>query len=247
MTRAVLLLLLLAGCAAPTRRTATTSHQGPQSWAAVLVAGDGSIPVFDNATGRMATLLEAVGTPADDIHRFSASPDVLAKPHVQLASKERVLDVIASLHPAPGQACFVFMTSHGAHGPGLFLSPRHEFLSPADLDAALDSGCGSAPSVAIVSACYTGNFAVAPMTRPNRIILTAAAADRPSFGCGAGQELAFYDECLLQTLGSLPRDWPEVVSDTGRCVSRLEAQDRERPSQPQSAIGEATHGIAVPG
>ena len=247
MTRAILLLLLLAGCAGPGQRVATQAHQGPQHWAAVLVAGDGSIPVFDNATGRMATLLEAVGTPAGDIHRFSVSPDMLAKPRVQLASKERVLDAIATLHPAPGQACFVYMTSHGAHGPGLFLSPRHEFLSPSDLDAALDSGCGSAPTVAIVSACYTGNFAVAPMSRPNRIILTAAAADRPSFGCGSGQEFAFYDECLLKSLGGLPHDWPDVATDTGRCVAKLEAEDREQPSRPQSAIGSRVGDLAVPG
>jgi hypothetical protein len=244
--RAALLLLLLAGCAAPAQH-AGPAHQAPQRWAAVLVAGDGSIPVFDNATGRMATLLEAVGTSPADIHRLSAAPDMLAQPHVQLASKAQVLDVIASLHPAPGQACFVFMTSHGAHGPGVFLAPHHEFLSPADLDRALDAGCGDTPTVAIVSACYTGNFAQAPMTRPNRIVLTAAAADRPSFGCGAGQDLAFYDECLLRSLGSLPHDWPDVVTDTGRCVKQLEAHDKEPPSNPQSFVGDAAARLPVPG
>jgi hypothetical protein len=245
--RTALLLLLLAGCAAPAQRATATAHQAPERWAAVLVAGDGAIPVFDNATGRMATLLEAVGTAPADIHRLSAAPDMLAKPHVQLASKAQVLDVIANLHPAPGQACFVYMTSHGAHGPGVFLAPHHEFLSPAELADALDAGCGDAPTVAIVSACYTGNFTQAPMTRPNRIVLTAAAADRPSFGCGAGQEFAFYDECLLRSLGSLPHDWPEVVSDTGRCVAKLEAQDHEPPSLPQGFVGGAATRLPVPG
>ncbi len=51
------------------------------------------------------------------------------------------------------------MTSHGAHGPGLYLAAHDEFLSPDDLDAALGAGCGAAPTVAIVSACYTGDFA----------------------------------------------------------------------------------------
>ncbi len=84
--------------AAPCRVHARSSRPPPRargrrsSWAAVLVAGDGSIPVFDNATGRMADLLEAVGTRPGDIHRFSAAPDMLAQPHVQLASKARVLD-----------------------------------------------------------------------------------------------------------------------------------------------------------
>ena len=111
----------------------------------------------------------------------------------------------------------------------------------------MDSGCGTAPTVAVVSACYTGAFAQPPMARPNRIVLTAAAADRPSFGCGAGQQFAFYDECLLRSLHSLPRNWPEVIADTGRCVAALEKRDGEPASMPQSTVGTDATGLAVPG
>ena len=246
MMRPLLILLLLAGCA-PTRQAAPIREAAPQRWTAVLVAGDASIPVFDNATGRMAELLEAVGTPPGAIHRLSSSPDMLAKPMIQLASKARVLDAIANLRPEPGQACLVFMTSHGAHGPGIYLAPRTEFLAPEELDAALDSGCGAAPTVAIVSACYTGAFAQPPMARPNRVVLTAAAADRPSFGCGAGQQFAYYDECLLRSLQSLPSNWPEVAADTGRCVAVFEKHDGEPASMPQTAVGAAAARLATPG
>ncbi len=247
MIRAALLLLLLAGCASrPPPARALAPLPAPQSWAAVLVAGDGSLPVFDNATRRMADLLTAVGTPAADIQRFSAAPDELAKPRVQIATRSRILDALAGLHPAPGQACFVFMTSHGAHGPGLYLAPREEFIAPAALDAALDAGCGSAPTVAIVSACYTGGFAQPPMTRPNRIVLTAAAADRPSFGCGAGQVYTFFDDCLLRMMHALPRDWQEVADNTARCVAVLEKEEHERPSMPQTWIGAEVARLPVP-
>ena len=247
MIRAIMLLALLAGCA-PTRQAAAPARSpAPQRWAAVLVAGDSSIPVFDNATGRMADLLAAVGTAPGDVRRFSAAPDVLSLPHVQLASKARVLSGIASLHPQPGQACLVFMTSHGAQGSGIYLAPHEEFVSPEELSDALDQGCGAAPTVAIVSACYSGSFAQPPMARPNRIVMTAAAADRPSFGCGAGAEFAFYDECLISTLHNLPRNWPDVVADTGRCVAGLEARDKEPASMPQSAVGAEAAGLPVPG
>ena len=241
----LVLLLLLAGCAPGP----VTPARGPgqQRWVAVLVAGDGSIPVFDNATSRMTELLEAIGTPPAMIHRFSDAPDTLAKPRVQLASKARVLDGIAGLRPQPGQACLVFMTSHGAHGPGLYLAAHEEFLTPDELDSALSAGCAASPTVAIVSACYSGVFAQPPMARPNRIVLTAAAADRPSFGCGAGAEYAFYDECLIRSLHSLPRDWQEVIADTGSCVAGLEARDKQPASMPQSAVGPAVAGLAVPG
>ena len=247
MTRAgLILLILLAGCArAPVAPVARST--GPQHWVAVLVAGDGSIPVFDNATGAMAELLEHAGVPAQDIHRFSASPDILAKPHVQVATRARVLDAVATLNPAPGQACLVFITSHGAHGEGVYLAPRTEFIPPEDLDTALRAGCGSAPTVAIVSACYTGGFAQPPVAQANRIVLTASAADRPSFGCGAGRQLTYYDQCVLGSLGSLPRDWREVVADTDQCVTQKEAQEHTAPSDPQSSIGRAVAGLPVAG
>ena len=247
LTPILLATILLAGCTATRQAAGPARLPSPQRWDAVLVAGDGSIPVFDNATSRIADLLAAVGTTPGDIHRFSDAPDILAQPRVQLASKARVLEGIASLHPQPGQACLVYMTSHGAHGPGLYLAAHEEFISPDELASALDRGCGAAPTVAIVSACYTGNFARPPMTGPNRIVLTAAAADRPSFGCGAGAQYAFYDECLIRTLHALPRDWPEVITDTGRCVSELEAHDKEPPSLPQSSVGANAAGLPVPG
>ena len=247
MARAALLLVvLLAGCAR-LEQASPARGAGSQRWVAVLVAGDGSIPVFDNATGAMAGLLERSGVPNDDIHRLSASPDALSKPHVQVATRARVLDSVAAMHPAPGQACLVFITSHGAHGPGVYLAPRTEFLSPDDLDTALRAGCGSAPTVAIVSACYTGAFAGPPVAQPNRIVLTAAAADRPSFGCGAGRELAYYDQCLLGSLDSLPRDWRDVIGETDRCVTGLETAEHEPPSDPQSYVGRNAAGLPVAG
>ncbi len=245
MIRAIALLLLLAGCA-PTRQ-ALPRAPAPQRWVAALVAGDGSLQVFDNATAQVAGLLAAVGTQPGDIHRFSAAPDVLAQPRVQLASKARVLEGIASLRPRPGEACLVFMTSHGAHGRGLYLSPHEEFVTPGELAAALDEGCGAAPTVAVVSGCYTGDFARAPVAGPNRVVLAAAAADRPSFGCSAGSQYTFYDACLLQALHSLPSGWPGVIADTGRCVTALEARDKEPASMPQSAVGAAAGAVPVPG
>jgi hypothetical protein len=219
----------------------------PQHWVAVLVAGDGSLPVFDNAVDRMDALLRRSGTPESDIHRLSAARSVLAQPGVQVATRAHVLDAVANLHPAYGQACFVFITSHGAHGPGVYLSPWTEFVPPDQLDVALQAGCGDAPTVAVVSACYTGDFAQAPMARANRIVLTAARADRPSFGCGAGRELAWYDQCLLGTLAARPATWPDVIADTDACITRLETKAGEPASDPQSAVGQSVARLAVVG
>ncbi len=85
------------------------------------------------------------------------------------------------------------------------------------------------------------------MAGADRVVLTAAAADRPSFGCGAGSQYTFYDECLLRALHGLSSGWPGVITDTGRCVTALEARDKEPASMPQSAVGAAAGAVPVPG
>ena len=235
-----LLAALLAGCS---QAALPAQAAAPPHWLAVLAAGDDSLPVFDNAVGAMAQVLRSDGAGSAEIHRFSAA----RRAGAQLSTRSRVLAQIAAMHPGDGQACFVFLTSHGAHGPGLYLAPRTEFIDPAALDRALASGCGDAPTVAIVSACYTGNFARMPMARPNRIILTAARADRPSFGCGAGRELTYYDGCLLQSLAAQPEGWGGLVARVRACVTRLEADDDEPASDPQSFIGRSVANLPVPG
>jgi hypothetical protein len=232
---AALLLLLAAGCGEgqdiPAQQATTLAGL---HYKAVLVAGDASLPVFDNATNAMAQRLTLrARVPQSDITHVSAK---------QLTGRSElaaVLDDIAALRPGPGQGCFVYITSHGVRDFGAFLSPEHEFLSPVALDTALAKGCGDAPTVVVVSACYSGAFAEPPMVRPNRIILTAARRDRPSFGCGAGRVYTVFDACLL---GALDAGGPwQTVSDAARaCVDRNEQQIRVNlPSEPQAVFGQA--------
>ncbi len=201
---------------------------------AVLIAGDDSLPVFDAATAAFATLLP----PATKTTRLSTSPALAAQPGIALATLPHVLAAIAALRPAPGQSCLVFATSHGAHHAGLWLSHNDQYLSPAALDRALAAGCAQAPTIVIISSCYSGDFARPPMARPNRIILTAARADRSSFGCGAGRTYTVYDQCLLAALAH-PAPWRQIYATTKTCVRTQEERDDETPSLPQAWFGPA--------
>ena len=209
-------------------------------WRVVLVAGDNAQPVFDNGIAAMAQWLGTIGVPAADIHRLSASPTEGAEP----ASAARVLHQIANLGARPGERCFVFITSHGQHGEGVWLAYSGEFLRPAALAAALSAGCGAVPTVAIVSACYSGSFSAAAMRAPNRIVLTAARADRPSFGCQADRTYTVFDECLL---GTLPRaaTWQQEYALNTGCVLHREKALEVLPSQPQAFFGAAVRKLAI--
>ena len=160
------------------------------------------------------------------------------------ALQSGILGAIASLRPAPGEACLVYLTMHGAPQRGLALVADQSFINPANLDAALRQGCGQAPSFVITSGCYSGNFAQAPMNRPNRVVLTAARADRSSFGCSPEFELTVYDRCLLTALEAAPPTPAAAAKAAGDCVSAEETRQRMNPpSEPQSAIGAAVTGL----
>lgn len=214
-----------------------------ERWQVVLIAGDTAQPVFDNAVKAMDMWLVEHGVAPSDIHRLAASADP-RDPSIEPATLERVLRRIADLRAEPGEGCFVFITSHGAHGLGVYLSRRDQMLQPAALARALAAGCRAVPTVVVVSSCYSGTFARGAMAAPNRIILTAARADRPSFGCSAERTYTDYDACLL---GALPHaaTWRGMFTETRGCVERREQQEDDLPSRPQASFGTAVRNLPL--
>ena len=211
----------------------------------VLIAGDQSDTVFDNATRAVTAALVRRGVSEPDITRLSADPAKTGK-GVRTATAAMIRSTIASMHPSPGQGCLVYATSHGVKGEGLYLSSLDEVLTPGELDTALRQGCGEASTVVVISACYSGQFSQPPMTKPNRVILTAARADRPSFGCGAGLRYTYYDDCLLQALQDHSA-WPAISGSVRACVGARERKDAYPSSMPQAYFGQGARGMVLPG
>lgn len=213
-----------------------------KGWQAVLVAGDDAEPVFDNAVAAIDRWLVDHGVAQHAIVRLSAKP---AGPQIAPATLPRVLAAIAALRPRAGDGCFVFITSHGNEGDGLFLADGQRFLYPAALARALSVGCGRVPTVVVASGCYSGAFAGGAMRAPDRIILTAARADRPSFGCQVGRTYTVFDQCLIAALPHAA-DWRIVFGRERACVRRDEARLHVLPSRPQAYFGAAVNGLALP-
>jgi hypothetical protein len=212
-------------------------------WHVVLVAGDDAEPVFDNATRAMTRRLAASGVPIENVHRFSASSTELGG-KVELAYAEPILRRIAQLPAKPGDRCLIFFTSHGERGAGVWLARSNRALTPDELAGALSRGCGAVPTIVIVSACYSGSFATGKMAKPNRIILTAARGDRPSFGCQAHRTYNFFDECVL---GVFPQSttWRGVFDNANHCVRRMEQTLGMRASEPQAYFGGAVGALKL--
>ncbi len=238
---AALLFAWLAACASapsPPRVPVAGGPTDAKGVVAVLVAGDDSLRVFDNATNYMSDTLAAAGVPPEQIHRLSAQ-------HRRAPETELATQRLQTIQVPRGGSCLVYLTSHGAYGRGLYLAASDDVLAPTQLDRALELGCGDAPTVVVVSACFAGQFTLPPMPRPNRIILTAADPNRTSFGCGASFRYTYFDECLLGSLGEAP-SWHEVFARAVTCVAQRERQIGALPSQPTAWFGAAMDGVAPP-
>jgi len=244
---AVVLALLVGGCTLddtppPSTQTQLAAVPLPPNgaipanrWHALLVAGDNSSPAFANGVDTLRDRLAALGM--RDIKVLSASD------RTHLSSSTNVRNALATLG---GEACLVFVTSHGEER-GFFLRPDDRLFSPVAFEQALTAGCGAKPTVVVVSACHSGTFINDQTKKPNRIIMTAAAADRTSFGCGADDDYTYYDQCLLQTLDGAAT-WRELALGTRSCVETLERRLGVRQqSRPQLFVGAAVANLRLPG
>lgn len=208
--------------------------------AVVVVAGSDEQVVFDNARRAFAerlreasaiplvtTMLSAAPRPGEGRAEASVLPATL-----------REIDA-AFARTAPGAAaCVLFATSHGIPRGGLALTRRKELLTPAFLDRTLGRRCAGKPTVAIVSGCYSGVFADAPMARDDRIVLTAAARDRPSFGCSNDLTYTYFDEALLRLLPKAS-SWDRLHEELKAAVAARERRLEVAPSRPQASFGSA--------
>ena len=213
-------------------------------WRAVLVAGDNSSVAFDNGVESLREKLAALGV--KNISVLSADPG----PHPNWpagevrASSSNVRGALRGL--GGGDACLAFVTSHG-NEEGFFLRADRRFITPPQLEQMLDASCGSLPTVVVISACHSGTFMTDALRRPNRIVLTAAARDRTSFGCGAANLYTYYDQCFLDQFDQA-KTWRQLATSTRGCVEGLERSLGIRAtSNPQQFVGASVTGLRLPG
>jgi hypothetical protein len=215
---------------------------GSLIWKALLLSGDSSIPAFDNARKEIGSIITSYGVEARNIRHLSMKSSEISGT-VQKASIQNIEAALTSLEVKQGDACFVYMTSHGS--PQGFYLQGVATLQPAVLDSIVTKTCGRNPTVILVSACYSGLFAEPLMQKENRIILTAAAKDRTSFGCGVENQYTFWDDCLIDNLAA-DKSWRQLASDIKSCIEKKE-QGMSKPSLPQAFFGAASAEIPMIG
>jgi len=88
----------------------------------------------------------------------------------------------------------------------------------------------------ILSACFSGVF-VPRLQSDTTAIVTAASADRSSFGCVAENDWTFFGDAMINHALRKPQPLRAAFDEANGLITGWEAQFTVRPSQPQVNIG----------
>lgn len=134
---------------------------------------------------------------------------------------------------------FIFLSSHGGKDHTLstrFGNMNMNALSVKSLKNGLD-GAGFKWRVIIVSACYSGGF-IEPLQDENSLIITAAAKDRNSFGCGHDGEFTYFGEAFFGDHLKTQWSFIEAFNNAKADIKQREADQDYKASLPQIYVGE---------
>lgn len=155
------------------------------------------------------------------------------------ATRESLQRAVAEMRAAaePGDRMLVLITSHGHRDLLSHVVANRRFppLRGQDLKVLLQPLADWDTGV-VISACYSGSL-IPALKHPRRWIMTAAAADRSSYGCQFHGRQTYFVAALLQGLQG-----PEIGLDAWHAsatlaVSRSEEADKLTPSLPQMWVG----------
>ena len=132
----------------------------------------------------------------------------------------------------------LFITTHGAKGILSVDLPDFplNLITPDSLAAALD-GSGVRNRVLIISACHAGSF-IPRLAGPHTLIMTAASAERTSFGCANGREWTYFGDALFNHALREETSFVKAFAKADELIKSWEFwRFFLKPSQPQMSAG----------
>lgn len=205
-------------------------------------AGDATDPVFRNETLYLQQLAS---------RRFDAAGHVLAlvnaednlhdRRYAPLATYDNLYDGLARighLMDRNEDVLLLFVTTHGTEDHALYVDTGpdgYDYLTPEDLRQALDDA-GIVHRVIVLSACYSGGF-IPKLRSPDTLVITAARADRPSFGCGNTSNATYFGQAWLVEAMNQTTDFAAAYRIAKARITERERGEGEPPSFPQISEG----------
>lgn len=208
----------------------------------VGMGGDASQDVFLREVRAVEKLaVERFGAAGRTVELINNPRTVMDTPIASATGLRRALKRIGQVMNREEDIVFLFLTSHGAKDHRFefeFWPLQFNELTPAMVRQALDEA-GIKWRVIVVSACYSGGF-IEPLRNDASIVITAAAPDRPSFGCTHEAEWTYFGKAFF---AEALRDTPLLTDAFERARTAVDARERkegiEQRSDPRIAVGAA--------
>jgi hypothetical protein len=209
----------------------------------VTFAGDGGEDVFHNEAEYAARLFtQRFGATAHSLVLENHPGTLTTHPLASWSNLESALDGLAKVMKPEQDILMLYVSSHGDEDHNLLVD-----MDPLPLDqigaqdlAGILTKRPFKWKVLVINACYSGGF-VPPLRGPGTLVLTAARADRSSFGCGSDSDATYFGRAwLVDALNRTP-DFVTAFGQASNEIAGWEKQDKLTPSEPQIDIGK---GIA---
>ncbi len=148
-----------------------------------------------------------------------------------------VLARLGRLMDTENDVLVLFLTSHGSpqNLAVRFWPLPLNTLTPGKLREDLDAA-GIKWRIVMVSACYSGGF-IEALADPYTLVLTAAAADRNSFGCSNDSDMTYFGEALLRHQLQKQYSIEAAFNAAAAEIRAREEAEHLEPSHPGIFIG----------
>jgi hypothetical protein len=206
----------------------------------IALAGFGGEDVFMREVESVSEIFRDRFDGAGHIVRLVNNPlAILDTPIASRTSLQAALDRVAHAMDRDEDVLVLFMTSHG--------SPDHHFalqlgnmqfndIDPAMVRGVLDDA-GIRNRVVIVSTCFSGGY-VSPLAGPDTLVITAAAADRASFGCGNEFNWTYFGDAYFNRALRATHSFIDAFAAARPAIAAREHAESFEPSEPQISVGD---------
>src|SRR5262245_3593019 len=156
----------------------------------------------------------------------------------------RSLRVAANGLDAQKDVLFLILTSHGSRaGLAVKAGRRTETLTPSRL-ANMLARTGVRHKVVVISACYSGVF-IPPLANPDLLVITAADANHPSFGCRDKAKWTYFGDAFFNIAFRQAKSVKNAFVVARALVRNRELREHIEPSNPQMAGGANVHPLLI--
>lgn len=205
------------------------------------VAGDGLQDVFlSEVQIARDAFRQRYGAPVQSLLLVNNLRTLTSLPLASSTNVTQAITGLARKMNGSEDVLMLFLTSHGnpdgtisTQLPGFGLTA----ISALGVRKALDAA-GISNRIIIVSACYSGSF-LPRLATGNSVVLTAASADRTSFGCSNERSVTYFGDALFQQALATAPSLTEAFRTAQGLIDYWEARDGLTPSLPQMHVGEA--------